>query len=780
MAFSLEALEYDRCKKLLEPYVGSRQGRELLQKLKPGTDRRSIENTHDRNREAMAYLSEHRVAFSDIPLLESVLGRLNLAGITLTIHEVESVGEFMSQTEAFRSRWDSGAGDHPLLAERARAFPHLESLRSLLIRAVRDGEINEDYSPKLKLQRRELEKARARLSRKLESILKSEEFSSQLQDQLVTIRNGRYVIPVRTEQKRRVEGIVHGMSSSGATVFMEPLQTLEMNNDIVRLEEEEAREIQRILGELTERIQESAEDLHAAARLRAELDLLFAVARFGRDFDCVSPRFSEGNLRLVAARHPLLEARYREEGGFSVPLTLEMDSSERSLVISGPNAGGKTVVLKTVGVLTLMAQSGIPVPAKDVELPIMDHVLADIGDQQSIANQLSTFSAHVLAISKMVVLASDRSLILMDEIGGSTEPTEGAALAEAVLDHFLKVGALTLATTHYNRLKMYAERTEGVRNAAMEFRESTLEPTYRLIDGLAGQSSGLKIAERLRLPADLIDRARDCLDRTELDAARYVDELKDRVANLERERNELRAQRRDFEEWESGMRVQLEDQRREELARMEARLDLIVAQMRERGARELKASGQAAQKRFERSMVRVRADAVAAVRREKQDQTARSDPSVDRPAAEPPQPGSRVRVISLGVEGSVAAVLGSEVEVRIGNMKARRPFDDVEVVDTPRVELPSNVEFDFSGKQLESNEINLIGCTAEEALVRLDKFLDDAFLSRLSSIRIVHGHGTGTLRRAVQDFLETHPHISDFEPAPRAQGGGVTLANLRD
>ena len=502
-----------------------------------------------------------------------------------------------------------------MLAGKARRFPDLRELGSMLGRAVRRGEINEDYSPALKRLRRAAETARSRLNRKLEGIIKSPEFTDQLQDRLITIRNGRYVIPVRAEQKRTFDGIMHGSSSSGATVFMEPLDTLELNNEIVRLEEEQQREIQRILGELTDRIQEQVDDLHFARELWSEMDLVFGRCRFGRDFDCVAPTFSDKRLHLEGARHPLLEDNLRPDGK-PVPLNLDMDGDDRVLVISGPNAGGKTVVLKTLGMLSLMAQSGIPLPAAKAVLPIMDRVLADIGDLQSITNQLSTFSAHVLAIKDMAEHASAGSLILLDEIGSSTEPAEGAALATAVLEHFRTVGSLTLASTHYNRLKMYAETRQGVRNAAMEFDEETLEPTYHLIDGLAGSSSGLKIAERFGLPRQLLAEARESLDDAELQAARYVDELKTRIENLEREKSELESDRNEFQTWKEEMTRRVEEERRAELDRVEERLDSIVADIRERAAAELATASKEAAKRFERKLADARARASWEIHRE--------------------------------------------------------------------------------------------------------------------------------------------------------------------
>ena len=460
MNFSLEALEYGRLKELVGRYVTNAAGRELLEGLRPSTDRALLEEMHALNGEAMEYLRENRVPFPDVALLPAVLERLSFGGATLDLSEVEAIQDFLSEIETLRSRWKgSEAEDYPRLAAAAHRLPDMRPLAALLSRAVRGGEINEDYSPELKRLRTEGERARVHLGRKLESIIKSPDVSDQLQDRLVTIRNGRYVIPVRAEQRRSVPGIVHGSSSSGATVFMEPLETLEMNNDLVRIQEAEQREVQRILGELTDRIQESIDDLGAASETRAELEVLFARAHFGRRFDCTTPRFSEGSLHIVDARHPLLEDRLRSLKETIVPLSLDLDAGDRILVISGPNAGGKTVVLKTLGLIQLIAQSGIPVPAAAATVPVRDRVLADIGDQQSITNQLSTFSAHVLAIGGMIESASNDTMILLDEIGSSTEPAEGAALATAVLEHFR--GGLNGSTQHFilkGRGEVYAER----------------------------------------------------------------------------------------------------------------------------------------------------------------------------------------------------------------------------------------------------------------------------------------------------------------------------------
>jgi DNA mismatch repair protein MutS2 len=468
MDFSLAALEFHRLKELLGRYVSTDGGRATLEDLQPHTNIEVLEEEQAITAEAMSYLREHRVPFPDIPLLSQTLEKLSVAGSMLEIPEIEAIQSFLGQVEGLRLRWRDEREKFPRLAQTAHRLPDLRDLAKHLGRAIQNGEVDERYSPELGRIRRALEVTRSRLTDKLESLVRNPSYSSQLQEQLITIRNGRFVIPVRAEQRRGFDGIVHGSSSSGATVFMEPLAVLEMNNELVRLGEAERAEIVRILAELTDLIQNSIGPLEHAQGIAASLELVFAKGRFGRDFDCVRPILSPGGLlSLIKARHPLLEDNLRSQGQRIAPVSLDIDSNRRILVISGPNAGGKTVVLKTVGLLALMAQSGIPVPAEDATLPVFDHIIADIGDQQSITNNLSTFSAHVLAIKSMLESVNSKSLILLDEIGSSTEPGEGAAMGRAVLERFREIGALTIATTHYNRLKLYPQTTPVVANSAM-------------------------------------------------------------------------------------------------------------------------------------------------------------------------------------------------------------------------------------------------------------------------------------------------------------------------
>ncbi len=782
MNFSLHALEYSQLKDLLGRYISTDAARDLQAAVQPSTDEASLDEEHAIVAEAMTYLREFRVAFNDIPILPDALDKLTITGSTLEIPEIEAIQSFLSQLEGLRIRWKENREKFPRLAATANRLPDLRELGKHLGRAIQNGEIDERYSPELARIRRALNLARARLTDKLQSMVKSPTHADQLQDQVVTIRNGRFVIPVRSEQKRTFDGIVHGSSSSGATVFMEPLAVLEMNNEMVRLQDEERFEIVRILAELTDLIQSSADQIQHGRDVSAYLELVFAKSRFGRDFDCTRPIFSKGPLlSLIRARHPLLEDNLKRENAVIAPVSLDMDATRRVLVISGPNAGGKTVILKTAGLLALMAQSGIPVPADEATLPLFDRFLADIGDQQSITNHLSTFSAHVLAIRSMIEFATPRSLILLDEIGSSTEPGEGAALARAVLERFREIGALSIATTHYNRLKFYAETTAGVANAAMEFNELTLQPTYRLIHGLSGASSGLKIAERLQMPSDVLIAAASYLDAGDVEAAHYVEELRRRISDLEQQKSQFETQRREFEEWKEKELHDLTDQHKEEIARVQKRLDRIVQELSDRAARELELVRDDSAKKFQKKLANVKAQATTEIRRERekvenvQPAAASSAPSL--PVVE----GSLVRVLSMGVTGTVTQLKGDEIEVMVGNIKLRRPESDLEVVLKAPIPLPKNVHVQISSKQLEKNEINVIGRKVDEAVDLTDKFLDDACLAQMPFVRIVHGSGTGALRQAIAELLSSHPQVAHFEAAAQSEGGrGVTIVTLKD
>ncbi|MBI1787700.1 MAG: Smr/MutS family protein, partial [Acidobacteria bacterium] len=590
-------------------------------------------------------------------------------------------------------------------------------------------------------------------------------------------------------QRKRIAGVIHGASSSGHTLFVEPLDTIDLNNDLVRLAEEEMRECHRILREFTERLRCYSESIRQTLAAMGVLELDFAKARFAVEFDCVIPRFSAPPSRrffLKDARHPLLEDVLRKRRRKPVPATVEMDQDRRTLLISGPNTGGKTVLLKTAGLLVLMAQSGLPVPCAEAELPLFEQVLADIGDNQSIEQSLSTFSAHISHIREMVLDASPDSLVLLDELGAATDPEEGGALGVAVVDHFRAAGAFTLASTHLLALKLYGAGAANVLNASMGFDEQTLEPTYQLRVGLPGKSAGLDIATRLGMPAPVMERARQAMSTRERDLARLLGELHVKLeavskldAELGERRAELAAREKELaKEWEKREKAKLQELERrceQVLARFEAESRETLAKIRE-SAGQRKAADQGARK----------AAKIGRELREEFDNTVLAA-AAGVPAETPRiEEGVRVRLKGIRDLARVRRKIGADrIEVEAGFMKMQVLVEDVlEVLPPvePAAKLPRNVSFQ-PAPQLNPavQEINVIGEHAEEACERVERFLDSAVLATASRVRIVHGHGMGILRKAIAELLAKSPHVEKFYPAPQHEGGaGATIVEIKE
>lgn len=612
-----------------------------------------------------------------------------------------------------------------------------------------------------------------------------------VQEDYITFRNERFVIPVRTDARGLVPGVVHGLSSSGQTTYLEPIAVIEQNNEIVRLREQEQLEIARILLALTELLRSNVGALGIAAEVVTELDLADAKARLADRFDCARPALSDGRrLLLKEARHLLLEHNLRAAGGRSVPISLEMDAGRRVLVVSGPNAGGKTVVLKTIGLACLMAQAGMHVPAREAELPLVREVFADIGDQQSITANLSTFTAHMRNVARTASGVTAASLVLIDEVGTGTDPDEGSALAVSILDFFRLSGALVAATTHYNEVKAWAAGAEAVVNAAVEFDEQTLRPTYRLLWGVAGASSGLEIARRMQVPPVIVEDSSRRLDPAHLEANRHlreirrrIDELEDLGRSIERQRAEL-ARRREELEREYAAR---EADRR---ARLEKSIAEVVEEFRDTGRRlagELK--DRAAAERIRKAA----AQRLSSLRRTGAQVLGRAEaalfpeaPRSPKPASEAlyePQAGDRVRITSWSKEGTIESVQEADVTVVVGPLRFRIQRDEIEpVTRTPGAGLqPSPAATAHDDRDGEAvREINVIGMAADDASDRVEKFIDAAYYEGAVKLRIVHGHGKGILRRAIARLLEGHPQVESFASAPPNQGGGgATLVELK-
>ncbi|HEV1993294.1 MAG TPA: Smr/MutS family protein, partial [Candidatus Acidoferrum sp.] len=616
----------------------------------------------------------------------------------------------------------------------------------------------------------------------------------------VTLRNDRFVIPVRAENRRSVPGVVHGSSASGQTLFLEPLEALEVNNQLVQLTEEEASEITRILQDLTRRLQSRLAELRAAAEAIAELDSVFARARFAREFDAAIPEFSEaGALELDSARHPVLEDKLRREGRAVVPITLALGGEDRVLVISGPNTGGKTVALKTTGLAALAAQSGIPVAAQRAVVPMFDRVLVDIGDEQSIAADLSTFSAHMLNLKSMLEAATPRSLVLVDEMGTGTAPEEGAALAVALLEEFRAKRCLVLATTHHDRLKTYASTTAGVVNAAVEFDEVHLRPTYRLIVGMPGGSSGISIAQRLGLAAEIIERARKLLAPEALEAADLIAYLHRSRDVLDRMHRQMADERGALEEERKKLRTEWVERQQKRIAELELKFAEMQKRFDENVARvveavkehELRAQMEkTARRKIQDARGEAREDLNAAVVQTLSD--SQVDLGITAPvetvSAERLVPGARLLVKGFRQPVVLRRLDGSSAEVEAGPLRMKVAVEEITGIAGDRAgrkvtqeHKPRGITVHAQpGEGAATDEINVIGLTVEEASQRVDKFLDEAALANKPRFRIIHGHGTGALRKGLAKFLSTHPLVErhSFETEDRG-GKAITVVELR-
>jgi DNA mismatch repair protein MutS2 len=582
---ALDVLEFDKLLELLRQRTTCAPGRRFADGLQPGTDRAAITASFALIREAREWLRAAReLGFGALADPQNWLERIEGPGMVLEAREFLDAATLLETAGWLRQQFREEETKFPLLAERAATLSEFKDLLAVIRRSVLpNGEISDDASPALRKIRASITETREAIQKTLKHILRTK--NAEAGEDYVTLRSDRFVIPLRAENRRSVPGVVHGASATGQTIFMEPLETVETNNQLVQLREDEAAEILRILRELTDKLQRVRGPLVLASETIAELDSVFARARFAREFDAAIPEFSEASeLRLEAARHPVLENKLRQEGRVVVPMTLALGGEERVLVISGPNTGGKTVALKTTGIAALSAQSGIPVAAQRAVLPFFDRVLVDIGDEQSIAADLSTFSAHMLNLKAMLEAATPESLVLVDEMGTGTAPEEGAALAVALLDEFRAHNCIVLATTHHDRLKTYASTTPGVVNAAVEFDDVNLRPTYRLMVGVPGGSSGIAIARRLGIAEPIIARARALLAPEALEAADLIAYLHRSRDELDRMQQQMTAERHVLEEERKKLRDEwvARQQRRireleEKFAEMQKRFDENVA-----------------------------------------------------------------------------------------------------------------------------------------------------------------------------------------------------------
>ena len=795
---SQEILEFDKLRELLRLRTTCAPGCRAADALEPGTNRVALESVFALISEAREWLrAGHELGFGALADPQGWLDRIEGPGAALEPGELLDAASLLETAGWLRRQFREEAAKFPLLAGRAASIGDFRDVQAAIRRCVLpDGEISDDASTALRRIRASITQTREAIQKTLKQILRAR--NAEAGEDYVTLRNERFVIPVRAENRRSVHGVVQGASATGQTVFMEPFETVEANNQLVQFAEDEAAEIARILRELTERLQVIRGPLQAAAATIAELDSVFARARFARDFDAATPEFSNADeLQLVDARHPVLEDKLKKENRAIVPMTLALGGDERVLVISGPNTGGKTVALKTVGMAALAAQAGIPVAAQRAVLPFFDRVLVDIGDEQSIAADLSTFSAHMLNLKSMLEAATPQSLVLVDEVGTGTAPEEGAALAVALLDEFRAKNCFVLATTHHDRLKTYASTAPGVVNAAVEFDDVNLQPTYRLMVGVPGGSSGIAIAQRLGIAKGIIERARVLLTPESREAADLIAYLHRSRDELDRMQQQMTAERHALEEERKKLRtewVERQHKRIKELeaqfAEMQKRFDENVAHVVEAvKERELRAQlEKTARRKMQDARGEARKELNTAVVQTISDSQADlgvHSASLEVVSADRLQAGAKIRVRGFSKPVIFRRLDGSSAEIEAGPLRMKVALDEITGIEAVGAQglgkpsAPSVRVHSQSGESLAPDEINVIGMTVEQASERVDKFLDEAALANKPRVRIIHGHGTGALRKGIGEFLDAHPLVEKHTFESEEHGGkAITVVEL--
>jgi DNA mismatch repair protein MutS2 len=822
---SARVLEFDALRELLRGYTSSPLGRGKVATLAPSLDAAWISAQQELTEEIRAF---RRVGggfdFSGLLDVTQLVEKARIEGAMLETAEILDIVRLVDRAQEWRrisfhppASMRSDWGRVGVLSERV---PDLDDfLRFFRNKIEPDGRLEDRASPELARVRREIEKQRRGIQESLQGYLRRLSDGGAVQDELITIRGERFVIPVKIEQKRRVQGVVHGASSSGQTVFIEPLETIEQNNELVRLLDEEQAEIHRILLEMSRRIGENAESIAASTEVISELELQFAKARFAEDYSCVAVTFEPGtggeartaaamsgaprqsSLILHNARHPLLERNLKLKNLEIIPITIELEGPSRQLVITGPNTGGKTVTLKTVGLLALMAQSGIPVPADRAKLPIFDAVLADIGDYQSIEQNLSTFSAHVTNIDFISRTATANSLVLLDELGSATDPEEGAALAVAIAVHFAHIGCMTVISTHHTSLKVYGANSDGVLNASVGFDEATLQPTYELKIGVPGASAGISIAQRLGLNPAIIDAARAKMSAQARDVSEFLDKLHAELREAANERLKLRTGQKELEEEKSRLAVFGKDAQQSKVRELEKKVDALLRDF-EFHAREAvnaiqdRASAQKAAKDAERRVAKLRREF-----REQFDSTLvahttgadKDDPQAQPRLVKQVGQGDTVRLKSTGRSARISRQVDDEhFEVEMGAMKMKVSRGDIaEVVNSfsagcaaespVKAARARGISVSIANEnESVPSELNVIGYNVDDATREVQKFVDRAFLAGLPRVRVVHGSGMGILRKALRQALKEHPHVESVaEPGQKEGGGGATVVELR-
>jgi len=820
-AGGLRALEFDRIVAALRSFALTPPGAERLEDLVPESEPGAVRELLAATSEAVRFLADNAVFPLRAPEdLDQIVGLLQVDGRALEAARLLALADYLESIETSAGSVRRVGSSFPrllTLVNRAPSFK--DDVADVRRKIASPGDVVDSASSLLASLRDRLRRQRTKLRSTLEGYLRGKDTAKYLQDQIVTERNGRFVLLVRAEHRGSVPGLVHGSSASGATLYLEPMATVEINNELVELESQEAEEVHRILLELTDRFRGRGEDVDAAVEVATELDVLQAKARLAEVTGAVAPEVStDGRLELLAARHPLLMkgvvSCYSDDvSGLPdapTPVDIKLVPPATALLITGPNTGGKTVALKTAGLLPLMAQAGLHIPAEPgSKVPVFKSVFADIGDEQSIAASLSTFGWHITNVASMDRDLELPALVLLDEIGAGTDPLEGGALGVAIVDRFRTRGALVVGTTHYDVLKTYAATTPGVANAAFAFDPVNFAPTYHLVYGSPGRSLALEMAGRLGLNASIVAEARKRLGTRELELADQLKQVDAEIVRLKEERQALGDERKAaaaarasaearaamLAEREQAFKRKLNDRIEERVRTATREIDGVVQALkrqtsalgtRDVGAPRLSTGDQGSLRAHARAAVEAAASKAldqgsggGGQGSESPEPRVQSPEPVDRPA----RVGDHVIVPPFSLEGVVKAIEGSQAEVDVNGKRLKAPAKGLKVVGgAPAASAPSvRVQTNLAPREGSLSELNVIGLTVDQALERAERFLDDTLVTDQRTVRLIHGHGTGRLQKAIAGFLKAHPLVATFHNAPLEQGGGgVTVVELKE
>ena len=789
---SLRILEYPKIIDMLTGYASSPMGKDLCRNLMPSSDISEILQGQMETSDALTrVMKKGSLSFSGIRDIRGSLLRLKV-GSTVGMAELLNIAATLDVALRAKSygRREADDEDQDSLEGLFAQIEPLSNLNHEIRRCIIDEEtMADDASPTLKSIRRQIKLTNERIHSQLASMVSSQNIGSKLQDNLVTMRNGRYCLPVKAEYRSQVQGMIHDQSSTGSTLFIEPMAVVKLNNDIRELELQEQKEIEAVLAALSEQTAQNVDAIRADLDIMIQLDFIFARAGLALDMNATEPIFNtEKRIHLKQARHPLIPRKK------AVPIDIRLGEDFDLLVVTGPNTGGKTVSLKTVGLLTLMGQAGLHIPALDrSELSVFREVYADIGDEQSIEQSLSTFSSHMTNVVSFLKKADQDSLVLFDELGAGTDPTEGAALAISILSFLHEQGIRTMATTHYSELKVYALSTDGVENACCEFNVETLRPTYRLLIGFPGKSNAFAISSKLGLPDFIIERAKDQISQKD-------ESFEDVLTSLENSRVIIENERQEAERYKTQI-ASLKQELESKQEKLDERKERILREANEE-ARKILADAKEYADQTMKMFHKFQKDRVdtAAIEKERQNLRNRMNKAekgmsmnttVKKPKKElKPKDlslGDTVQVLSMNLKGTVSSHPDSKgfLFVQMGIIRSKVHISDLELVDEPVINTPGLSrtgagKIRMSKSTSVSTEINLLGKTVDEAVAELDKYLDDAYLAHLKSVRIVHGKGTGALRKGVHNYLRRQKHVADFHLAEFGEGdAGVTIVEFK-